>query len=188
MKPERMSPIRVGESLIALLMAIGLQSCQSTPPAPYACTLPSGYNVAQAFAHANRDLAHPACQYNFENYFDHLLTIAATNPGQDNRRHFSQFLSQARDNDVIGQLQAQRYYQRYFTPNFVTLEDQHNNCSTTCRNQNRVMKELKNELRDKRRGLLEAAADRQAYAQADKEFNELLTLIEATCLACVAGP
>jgi len=185
MKSERISPNRVGSLLIVLLIGTGLQSCQTTPTAP--CTLPSGYNVAQAFDHSNRDLAHPECQYDFDKYFDRLLEIAATNPSQENRQHFSRFLSQARDNNVIGQLQARSYYQRYFTPNFVSLEDQHNNCSTTCRNQTRVVKELKNELRDKRKGLLDAVADRDAYAQADKEFNQLLSLIDATCLACAAN-
>lgn len=174
----------LAKALLVLMPALLLSGCQSTPSTAFICTLPSGYQVESAFAHANSDLAHWQCHYQFDQYMEKLLAIAATDPKEENRQHFSDFLAQARDSGVLSQLQAQEYYRRYFTPDFVSLGNMHNNCSTTCRNQTEVLKQMKLELRDKRRGMLMVIGDRESYAQADGEFNKLLTLIDATCVAC----
>lgn len=178
---------RFAKTLVALVLGIFTAACQTTPPVEFVCTLPSGYNVQSAFDHANSDLSHWQCHYQFEQYMDKLLDIAASDPKEQNKQHFSTFFSQARDNGVISQLQAQEYYRRYFTPDFMALGDLHNNCSTTCRNQVALVKQMKQELRDKQRALLSAVGDRDAYSQADSEYNQLLSLIDATCLACKAS-
>lgn len=169
--------------LILLMVGFG-SACQTTRPDRYSCALPSGFNVDKAFAHANSDLTHVQCHYQFDQYVDKLLEIAASDPNKDNKKHFSNFFAQARDNGVISQLQAEQYYRRYFTADFVSLGTMHNNCSTTCRDQEETIKQLRKELRDKHRGLMTVIIDKTAYAQADREFNHLLTLIDGTCLAC----
>lgn len=169
---------------LLVLVLVSFSACQTNRPHPYRCTLPSGYNVSDAFSHANAELSHLECHNQFDQYLDRLLDVSASDPKQENRQQFSDFFGQARDNGVISQLQARDYYQRYFTPNFVALGRKHNNCSTTCRHESENIKALKMELRDKQRGLLEVSADQPAFTQADREFNQLLTLIEATCLAC----
>lgn len=171
-------------SFTGIILGWVLVGCQTTPAPDISCSLPTGYNVAGAFAHANSDLAHLKCQYEFDDYLEALLSIAASDPKEKNKEHFSNFLGQARGNGVISQVQAKESYRRYFTADFISLGQLHNNCSTTCRSQPAVVKKLKIELRDKHRGLLEATGDRDGYAQADNEYNQLLTLIEATCLAC----
>lgn len=174
-----------GFKVFLILLMVGFVSaCQTTRPKSYSCTLPSGFNVDDAFADANSDLAHWQCHYQFEQYMDRLLEIAASDPKPENKKQFSNFFAEARENGVLSQLQAQQYYRRYFTPDFVSLGTMHNNCSTTCRDQAETIKQMKTELRDKHRGLLTVANDNSAYAQADQEFNHLLTLIDGTCLAC----
>lgn len=177
--------IKNGLKTLAVFVVAGLLlSCQSTPPKPYSCTLPTGYKVESAFASANADLVHLQCHYQFEQYMNRLLEIAASNPKEKNKQYFSDFLSQARDNGILSQLQAKEYYRRYFTSDFVSLGRMHNNCSTTCQKQAEISKNLKSELRDKELGLLKVVGDQQGYTRADREFNQLLTLIDATCLAC----
>ncbi len=167
-----------------LVLVILSSGCQTKQPKTYSCTLPSGYQVESAFAQAGADLAHLQCHYQFDQYMDNLLEIAASNPQEKNKEYFSHFLSDAKRNGVISQLQAQRYYRRYFSPDFVSLGAMHNNCTTTCQHQVDLVKKMKLELHDKKLGLLEVVGDRDSYAQADQEFNQLLILIDATCLAC----
>ncbi len=170
----------------ALLLAAtcAVTACQSNPPPRFSCSVPTSNDVSEAFSHAKSDLRHEECQFQFDDYVDTLLVTAASDPKERNKKRFSEFFAWSRDQDILSQAQAQDYYRRYFTPDFVALNDKYNNCSTTCRNKNKVLVRMRDELKDKDRGLLRAAGDRGSYSQADKEYNELLTLIEATCLAC----
>lgn len=167
--------------LAALLAATG---CSSDPPQKFSCSVPTSKNIGDAFVHARNDLSRQECQFQFDDYIDTLLTTATSNPSEDNKERFSSLFAWSRDRGILSQVQAQEYYRRYFTPNFVTLDTRYNNCSTTCRDKAMVIRAMKKELADKDRGLLRAAQDRAGYAQADKEYNDLLTLIEATCQAC----
>lgn len=173
--------------LTGLVLGWVVTGCQTAPTNVVRCSMPTGFNVNSAFQHANADLAHLKCHYDYDSYLKTLLNIAASDPKESNKEYFSNFLGQARDHGVISQVQARETYRRYFTADFVSLGHQHNNCTTTCQNQIDVVKNLKSELRDKHRGFLEATGDKDGYAQADSEYNQLLTLIEATCLACSAS-
>jgi len=169
--------------LLVIVSAISLAACQTTPPR-FSCSVPSGFGVSAAFAHAQSDLSHEECQFQFDSYVNTLLDISASSPKSENKKQFSELFIWARDHGILGQTQAENYYRRYFTPMFVSLDKDYNNCSTTCRDKQKLVKRMKDELRDKDRGLLKAGGDRQGYNQADREYNQLLTLIDATCLAC----
>lgn len=182
MRPQPANP-SAGRLLWLAALALVLAACQSAPP-KFACSVPNGFKVEAAFAHARSDLVHPECQFQFDNYVDTLLEIAGTDPKPENKQQFSGLFSWARDHGVLSQIQAEQYYRRYFTPFFISLDSDYSNCSSTCRNRAQLARNMKNELRDKDRGLLKAAADRAGYLAADKEYNQLLTLIDATCLAC----
>lgn len=169
---------------LALLASVLLGACAQDPPQRFSCSVPGGGNVEQAFSHARSDLAHPQCQFQFDGYLDRLIAIAADNPGPENRRRFSEFLSWSRDQGILGQNQAETMYQRFFTTEFTVLEDRYNNCSSTCQRREAVMGKLREELQDKDRGLIQVLGDRETYTQADLQYNQLLTLMDATCLAC----
>jgi hypothetical protein len=112
------------------------------------------------------------------------MNIAANDPQEQNKERFSDLFAYARDAGILSETQARNEYQRYFTTNFVSLGNDYNNCSSTCQEKQAVEKKLKNELGDKNQGLLQVTGDRTEYAAADKQYNQLLTLIEATCSAC----
>ncbi len=173
-------------AILPLVLVMLLVGCATEPdhPPKFSCSVPTSKNISEAFEHAKRDLSHPQCQFQFEAYVDRLLKTAASNPEMENKKRFSELFAAARDQGILSRTQAQNYYRRYFTANFTSLDDRYNNCSTTCRNRDTVLKELKQELKDKDQGLLQAAGDKATYTQADKEYNQLLTLIEATCRAC----
>ena len=171
---------------LLMLLAVLLAGCQTTPPR-FSCSVPSGFDVAAAFEHARSDLAHEQCQFQFDSYVDRLLEIAASDPKPGNREHFSSLFSWARDQGILSQLQARDHYRRYFTPEFVSLYSDYNNCSAICPRQDEMIKQMRAELRDKERGLLKALGQRERFVQADREYNQLLTLIEATCTACAQG-
>lgn len=176
---------RQSRPFAALLAAfLAATACSSHPPEKFSCSVPTSKNVADAFEHARNDLSHEECQFQFDDYFETLLTTAASDPDPGNKERFSDLFAWSRDRGILSQVQAQDYYRRYFTPSFVSLDERYNNCSTTCRDKQATVRAMKKELADKDRGLLRAAEDRAGYAQADKEYNDLLTLIEATCQAC----
>ena len=106
------------EVSFVLLLIILISSCQTTQPKVHTCTLPSGYKVEGAFAQATADLAHVQCQYQFDQYMSKLLEIATSDPKEENKGYFSNFLADAKRNGVVSQVQAQQYYRRYFTPDF----------------------------------------------------------------------
>ncbi len=171
---------------LAVLMAAGAlfaTACQSKPP-KFACSMPPGNDVAAAFGHVRADLSHEECQFQFDLYVDRLMSIAAEEPGSEHARRFSELFTWARGAGILSRSQAQESYQRYFSATFVSLGAQYSNCSTTCRNTAQTLSALRQELADKNRGLLHVLGDQTAYANADKEYNQLLTLIDATCTAC----
>jgi len=180
--PRPCTPLRQALRLTTVLL-LGAAGCMPFGSQPE-CTLPQSKNLDRAFAEARNDLANEACQFRFDEYVDALLAAAAEDAGEENKRRFSELFAFARDQDILSARQAQRHYRRYFTPDFVSLSERYNNCSTTCRRPDEVRREMRRELRDKDRGLLRAADDQQGYAVADEEYNQLLTLIEATCSAC----
>jgi len=169
---------------VVLLTGMAVAGCALQEEPPFRCSVPTAKNVGEAFAHTRRDLSHPECQFQFDAYVDTLLQTAAEDPGEQNKRRFSELFAFAREQGILSARQAERRYRRYFTTNFVSLDERYNNCSTTCRDPGAVRRALREELTDKDRGLLRAAGDRQRYEQADREYNQLLTLIEATCRAC----
>ncbi len=167
-------------SLVALL-----SGCQTT--AEPACPLPQGTNVERSFTHARGDLSRSECQFRFDAYFERLLDIAAGDPSPQNSERFSQFLVWANDQGIISKISAKEHYNRYFSAKFVSLPDDYSNCSYTCRKKQEIISNMKTELRDKDRGLLKVTGDKRKYAEANRLYDSVQTLLEATCKACDAS-
>lgn len=151
-------------------------------PAP-TCTLPSGVNLAEALSQARSDLKLPDCQLMFDEYFQALLNIAAGDPTPENKRLFSEFLVWTNETGIMTRVQAEDYYNRHFNDTFMSLPDRYNLCSA-CPQKGELLRDMKQELRQKEQGLLEACRDKETYYQASRSYAELRDIIEATCLAC----
>ncbi len=61
-----------------------------------------------------------------------------------------------------------------------------NNCASSCPRKSALLSDLEVELADKELGLMKVSGDRDAYYRADRLFQELELVLEATCTACSA--
>lgn len=167
------------------IAAAAVAGCASQQTADY-CSARLGGNLQAAMGEATGRLA-DGCEYQFDGYFRELLAIAEANPDRANGRHFSDFLLNANDLNVISRRQAESLYNRYFGVKFVSLQGDYNTCSQTCPQRARVLSDMQAELHDKELGLLRASSDQQSFYRADNLLKETELVLEATCNACEAG-
>jgi hypothetical protein len=174
-----------GIALLALILA-GCQQ-QAVKPEVVRCDVPAGFDLEAAIAKTRADMA-KGCEHSFDGYTDALFQIAETDPRPENKRIFSDYFLWAHDADLIGKRQAQTRYTRHFGQKFVSAMGDFNSCSQTCPAKEQVIRDMQAELRDKERGLLKISADREGYYRADRLFQEMELVLEATCAACTATP
>jgi len=163
--------------------ALVLASCAANEPG---CPSPQTRNLDSAVSFVKTSLG-TGCQAHFDRYYDDLLTIAEGDPKPENKRIFSEFLVWAGDQGLLSTRQAEEYYNRYFNVKFMAMKGDYNNCSHTCPNKQRVLLDMERELSDKERGLLKVSEDREGYYRADRLYQEVELVLEATCTACSAG-
>ena len=173
-------PVLIIATLFASLV---LSSCASTTPT---CASPQAKDLGRAVATVQASLME-GCHAHFDRYYDDLLSIAEGDPKPENKREFSQFLVWSSDNGLLSNRQAQDYYNRYFNIKFMSLKGDYNNCSHTCPNKQKVLFDMERELSDKERGLLRVSLDNDGYYRADRLYQEVELVLEATCTACAAG-
>ena len=159
-----------------------LGACATTQPD---CASPQSRNLDTAIGQAQSALS-AGCEAYYERYFDDLLATAEGDPKPENKRAFSEFLLWSTDQGLLSKRQAEDYYNRYFNVKFMTLRGDYNNCSHTCPNKQKVLFDMERELSDKERGLLKVSEDSNAYYRADRLFQEVELVLEATCNACAA--
>ncbi len=169
--------------IVTLLAATFLASCASTQPT---CDSPQMRNLDSAMTATQTSLMN-GCHAHFDRYYDDLLRIAEGDPKPENKRAFSEFLVWSSDTGLLSKRQAQEYYNRYFNVKFMSLKGDYNNCSHTCPNKQRVLRDMERELSDKERGLLKVSLDNDGYYRADQLFQEVELVLEATCTACTAA-
>ena len=166
-----------------IVTSLALSACASTAPT---CAGPQSKNLGAAIASAQASLLN-GCQAHFDRYYDDLLTIAEGDPKPENKRAFSEFLVWANDSGLLSNRQAENYYNRYFNVKFMAMKGDYNNCSNTCPNKQKVLLNMESELSNKERGLMKISRDADAYYRADKLFQEIELVLEATCTACSAS-
>lgn len=171
--------------LIAGLIATSLiiASCASTAPS---CAGPQSKNLSAAIDTVQSTLM-GGCHAHFDRYYEDLLSIAEGDPKPENKREFSQFLVWSSDKGLLSNRQAEDYYNRYFNVKFMSLKGDYNNCSHTCPNKQKVLFDMERELSEKERGLLKVSLDNEGYYRADRLYQEVELVLEATCTACSAG-
>ena len=176
----RMNALR-GLAVIAASLMLG--ACATKPPP---CGSPTTKNLDNAVVFVQQSLK-SGCAVHFDRYYDDLLTIAEGDPKSENKRIFSEFLLWSGDQGLLSTRQAQEYYNRFFNVKFMSMKGDYNNCSHTCPNKQRVLFDMERELSDKERGLLKVSEDRDGYYRADRLYQEVELVLEATCTACAAS-
>ena len=169
-------------SLCIVIATFVLASCASEP----SCEGPQSRNLSAAVDQAKAALSNGCTGY-FDSYYDDLLKTAEGDPKPENKRVFSEFLVWSSDEGLLSQRQAKDYYNRYFNVKFMSMKGDYNNCSHTCPNKQKVLFDMERELSDKERGLLKVSQDRDGYYRADRLYQEVELVLEATCTACEAG-
>ena len=175
-----MSMMRISLILLAILNVSG---CLSQPVPVVNCTVAPTKLLDQAFGDVREKLANKACHYQFDQYFDYLLSVSEGNPGKDNRLRFSDFMTYANERGVLNTVQTKEYFSRYFSTKFVSLSDKYNTCGAG-KFLARIEQELTTELSQKRRGLQLVLGDDNAYKRAINQKEGVLLLLDATTLAC----
>ena len=170
-------------NLGVLAALFALAACASTESG---CPSPQTRNLDTAIGFVKTSL-NTGCEAHFDRYYDDLLTIAEGDPKPENKRAFSEFLVWSSEQGLLSTRQAQDYYNRYFNLKFMALRGDYNNCSHTCPNKQKVLFDMDRELSDKERGLLRVSLDSDGYYRADKLYQEVELVLEATCTACAAG-
>ncbi len=162
---------------------LSLAACASTEPG---CPSPQTRNLDSAISFVKTSLE-TGCEAHFDRYYDDLLSIAEGDPKAENKRIFSDFLLWSGDQGLLSTRQAQEYYNRFFNVKFMSMKGDYNNCSHTCPNKQRVLLDMERELSDKERGLLKVSQDAEGYYRADRLYQEVELVLEATCTACAAS-
>jgi len=171
-------------TLIALCMLS--TACAQTSIVRSNCDLPSSNRINAAIAEAQATLAQRDCAARFDDIFDRLIYIAQNDTDTNNRREFSDFLNWSRDQNLINTRQAKDLYTRYFSHKFVSLPRDYQTC-THCREIGTITRAMKAELVSKQTGLLKICGERDLYARAAAEYEDLQIILEATCKACQNG-
>jgi hypothetical protein len=169
-------------SLGVIAATLLIASCASNPPS---CTSPQTRDLTSAIDVVQSNLK-SGCESHFDSYYDDLLTIAEGDPKPENKRTFSEYLVWSTDQGLLSKRQAEDYYNRYFNVKFMSMKGDYNNCSHTCPNKQKVLFNMERELSDKERGLLRVSMDSDGYYRADRLFQEVELVLEATCMACNA--
>jgi len=176
-------PLSLLRNLGVLAGLFMMVACASTEPG---CPSPQTRNLDNAIGFVKTSL-NTGCEAQFDRYYDDLLTIAEGDPKPENKRIFSEFLVWSGDQGLLSTRQAQEYYNRFFNVKFMSMKGDYNNCSHTCPNKQRVLFDMERELSDKERGLLKVSQDPDGYYRADRLYQEVELVLEATCTACAAS-
>ena len=179
--PVKPLPARL--AFAALLAPWLLSACVTSQPL---CDSPQTRNLDSAVASVKQSLSE-GCHAQFDRYYDDLLTTAEGDPKPENKRVFSEFLVWSADEGLLSRRQAEDYYNRYFNVKFMSLRGDYNNCSHTCPNKRKVLLDMERELSSKERGLLKVSLDSDGYYRADRLYQEVELVLEATCNACSAS-
>lgn len=167
------------------LMTIIVSACANKPVVdPIAqCNAPLPQRLELAINEVETRLTGD-CQSQYTGLFEKLLVVGEGDPKSENKRLFSNFLQNISNAGTVSPRQSREIYTRYFAAKFVSSLSDYNTCSAICPIEKKVMSDMRDELQDKSRGLLNIANDRAGYSRANKLHAELELSISAACLAC----
>ncbi len=180
----------LGRAAAICLFALSLAACNSFSTRPddlTSCALPQEHSLERALEAARTSLQ-AGCETRFDAYLETLLAIAEGDPAPENKERFSEFLVWTTEQGLLSRRQARELYNRYFSVKFVSMTGDYNNCALSCPRKTALISELETELADKELGLMKVSGDRDGYYRADRLFQELELVLEATCTACAAAP
>jgi len=130
---------------------------------------------------------------NFDKVFAVLISIARKNPDINNGEIILNLIKAvAMDAPYIPERRAKMKWNRYFSPYmFVTVAYKYEKISNYCDKKNEIKRQIQEELKNKKTGLLDCMADQdnkafiaEQYRQSEEIAVSLEKSIDAVCKAC----
>jgi len=150
-----------------------LQSMAAQKPKE-SCPMPSGFQLGPAAAMAERTLL--TCPNKFEQVFMRLLDISKHRPESQNAVIMQNLVKKLVNKNMVSERYGKELYQKYFSTRFVSLPDMRTyNLRDSIGS---IKKEMNDELRFKRIGMIECCRDRDRYRKAEGEYARLINFLE----------
>ena len=145
----------------------------STPPAD-PCPMPAGYQMGPAIEVAEKTLN--TCPGKLDQVFMALINIGKHSPDKENATLIQEMLKGFIKENKISETYTKVLYQKYFSPNFVTIPDLkvYNLAGEVIA----IKRVLKEELACKRIGLVECCNDKESYKHAEGQYSRAVGFIE----------
>lgn len=181
--------VHFSKIMIAVGLGALLTACTGTGSVAYQtanCQFSPSKDVSRSFAEAGNLLADQACWNQEQGIFDQLLTVAKGDPDPDNKRLFTEHLSHLEQMGAISHSEARARYQRYFMPRFVSAASNYS-IRSSCDKNEATLRKMRAELKDKKEGMLDVQGDASGFKAAQAGYDQLESIMEATCHAVLAS-
>ncbi|MEA2040772.1 MAG: hypothetical protein U9N82_13260 [Thermodesulfobacteriota bacterium] len=144
----------------------------STPLDP--CPMPAGYQMGPAVEMAEKTLN--TCPGKLDQVFIALIDIGKHSPDKENATLIQEMLKRLIKENKISETYTKVLYQKYFSPNFVTIPDM--KVYNLAGEVTAIKRTLKEELACKRIGLVESCNDKESYKHAEGQYVRAVGFIE----------
>lgn len=169
--------------LLGVLASLG--ACSQMPyQQGVNCGLDSTSNVDRLFAQVSEKLRDSSCHYSFDDYRARLVTATRGAPEAENEQRFAGLLRTSIDQGIISRRQGQQMFSRYFDPEFYSVKSEPRSSCSTLRRQHELQAAMREELADKRVGMLEILDDEDRFRQAQRHYSDLNLVFDAVGVAC----
>lgn len=148
------------------------------------CDLSPTNNVDRLFAQVSAKLEDSSCHYFYPQYRENLLSAAKGAPGPENEARFATLLRESIDRGVISKRQGQELFSQYFDPEFYAVKSEPRSSCSSLRRKDELYAAMREELADKREGMLEILDDEDRFRQAQRHYSDLNLVLDAVDVAC----
>jgi len=171
----------MNNKLIALLTLITLMSfgCATNTQVsgvaykPSKCPMPSGFKLEKAIETAETSLT--GCPDQLDRIFQKLLDIAKHKPAKENSISIQLMLKNLIKKNAISERYAKELYKKYFSISFISIPDIK---SYQLKDEmNSIHRSLKDELDQKKIGMVDCCADRENFKKAESEYIRIVNFL-----------
>ena len=148
------------------------------------CNLSPTNNVDRLFAQVSAKLEDSSCHYFYPQYRESLVSAAKGAPGPENEARFATLLRESIDRGVISKRQGQELFSQYFDPEFYAVKSEPRSSCSSLRRKDALYAAMREELADKREGMLEILDDQERFRQAQRHYSDLNLVLDAVDVAC----
>jgi len=158
----------------------------NAPTAPQAqssatknCAIPSGHNLDSAIAQGVATIK--TCSHLYSDVMSALMDIAAEKKSPENGRKLMGVVQEAISSYSVPADAAKAEYNRYFSPDFVSLPSYRASIKSQCKNYDKIIANADKELLDKKKGIQSIVGDSAKFGQIAYQYEMFKNSLEVTC-------